>query len=192
MKYLIVGLGNIGQEYKDTRHNIGFMVLDYLAQQADMPFVTERYASTATIKVKGRTLVLIKPTTYMNLSGNAVSYWMMMERIPIENILVVVDDIALDLGVLRMRSAGSAGGHNGLAHISQILNTNSYARLRFGIGGNFSRGRQADYVLGKFKTDEEATVNLKIETAADMIKSFALIGADKTMNMYNGKDKNQQ
>ncbi|MDR0619507.1 MAG: aminoacyl-tRNA hydrolase [Bacteroidales bacterium] len=187
MKYLIVGLGNTGKEYEGTRHNAGFMVLDAFAKQADSPFITERYASRSVTKIKGQTLVLIKPTTYMNLSGNAVSYWMMMERIPIENILIIVDDIALDTGVLRLRPAGSAGGHNGLEHISKILNTNAYARLRIGIGGNFSKGHQSDYVLGRFKSDELQLLELKIDTATEIIKSFVLIGLDKTMNTFNGK-----
>ncbi|MDR2556311.1 MAG: aminoacyl-tRNA hydrolase [Bacteroidales bacterium] len=187
MKYLIAGLGNIGKEYTGTRHNAGFLVLDACAKQMDSPFVTERYAAKTTVKVKGQTLILIKPTTYMNLSGNAVSYWMMMEHIPIENVLIVVDDIALDLGVLRMRPAGSAGGHNGLLHISQILGTNAYARLRIGVGGNFSKGHQVDYVLGKFQPDELQILEPKIDTACEMIKSFALIGIEKTMNAFNGK-----
>jgi PTH1 family peptidyl-tRNA hydrolase len=187
MKYLIVGLGNIGKEYEGTRHNAGFMVLDEFAKRADAPFVTERYAAKTTIKVKGQTLILIKPTTYMNLSGNAVSYWIMMEKIALENILVIGDDIALEVGTLRLRPAGSAGGHNGLSHISQILGTNSYARLRIGIGGNFSRGHQVDYVLGKFKQDELQALEPKIDTAIEIIKSFALIGVDKTMNSYNKK-----
>jgi PTH1 family peptidyl-tRNA hydrolase len=187
MKYLIVGLGNIGKEYEGTRHNAGFMALDAFAKQADSPFITERYASKSIVKVKGQTLILIKPTTYMNLSGNAVSYWMMMERISIENVLVIVDDIALDTGVLRLRPAGSAGGHNGLEHISKILNTNAYARLRIGVGGNFSRGHQIDYVLGKFKPDELQILEPKIDTAIEIVKSFALIGVDRTMNTFNGK-----
>jgi PTH1 family peptidyl-tRNA hydrolase len=187
MKYLIAGLGNIGKEYEGTRHNAGFMVLDTFARANDAPFVTERYAARTTVKVKGRTLVLIKPTTYMNLSGNAVKYWMMMERIPIENILIVVDDIALDPGILRIRSAGSAGGHNGLLHISQMFGTNSYARLRIGVGGNFSKGHQVDYVLGKFKPDELQVLEPKLDTACEIIKSFSLIGVEKTMNLYNGK-----
>ncbi|MDR0762912.1 MAG: aminoacyl-tRNA hydrolase [Bacteroidales bacterium] len=187
MKYLIAGLGNIGREYEGTRHNAGFTVLDAFARATDSPFVTERYAARTTTKVKGQTLILIKPTTYMNLSGNAVSYWMMIERIPIENILIIVDDIALDLGVLRLRPAGSAGGHNGLSHISKVLGTNSYARLRVGVGGNFSKGHQVDYVLGKFKPDELQILEPKLDTACEIIKSFALTGIEKTMNFYNGK-----
>jgi PTH1 family peptidyl-tRNA hydrolase len=186
VKYLIAGLGNVGDKYARTRHNVGFMAVSRFAAQNDMPFVTERYAMTATVKIKGQTLVLIKPTTLMNLSGNAVSYWMMIERIPIENVLVIVDDIALSTGVLRMRPAGNAGGHNGLLHISQILNTNGYARLRIGIGNDFPKGRQVDYVLGKFSPDEEIIIQPKLDTVCEMIKSFALAGVEKTMNLYNG------
>ena len=156
MKYLVVGLGNIGAEYADTRHNIGFKVLDCLAEQSNIAFTTGRYGATAELRYKGRTLVLLKPSTYMNLSGKAVRYWMEAEKIAPENLLVVVDDIALPFGTLRMRPKGSAGGHNGLKNITELLGTEAYARIRFGIGGDFARGHQVDYVLGSW-SDEERT-----------------------------------
>ena len=154
MKYLIVGLGNIGAEYRNTRHNIGFMVLDALAKASNLVFADGRYGATATLSVKGRQLILLKPSTYMNLSGNAVRYWMQQEKIPIENVLVVLDEIALPLGTLRMRKKGSDAGHNGLANIIESLGTNVFPRLRFGIGDDFPRGKQIDFVLGKWKPSE--------------------------------------
>lgn len=187
MKYLIVGLGNIGNQYADTRHNVGFMVVDRLAVDGQTKFETDRYASVARMKFKGRTLVMIKPTTLMNLSGKAVKYWMNAENIPVENILVIVDDIALDTGVLRMKKSGSDGGHNGLIDIILNLNSSQFPRLRFGIGKNFARGFQADYVLGKFTKDEQKIIDPKIDTACEMVKSFAAIGIDQTMNMFNNK-----
>lgn len=187
MKYLITGLGNIGNEYAHTRHNIGFDVVDYLSNEAGCPFSDKRYGSVSEIKFKGRSLVLLKPSTYMNLSGNAVRYWMQSEKIPLENLLVVVDDLALEVGVLRMKTKGSDGGHNGLAHINQILGTNQYARLRVGIGNNFPKGRQVDFVLSHFSDDEHAVLNQRIPVAADMIKSFSAIGAERTMNLFNNK-----
>jgi len=147
MKYLIVGLGNIGEEYKDTRHNIGFTALDAMAMASNAYFTDRRYGSVSEIKYKGRDLILLKPSTYVNLSGNAVNYWLRKENVPIENMLVIVDDIALPLGSIRMRSKGSDGGHNGLAHISQILATNEFARIRIGIGSNFRKGLQVNFVL---------------------------------------------
>ena len=155
MKYLIAGLGNIGEEYKDTRHNIGFSVLDALSAASNTVFTDQRYGSVTTLKHKGRTFVLLKPSTYMNLSGNAVSYWLKKEKIPVENLLVVVDDIALPLGSFRMRSKGGAGGHNGLSHISSVLGTDEYARIRVGIGSEFSKGKQCSYVLGKISPSEK-------------------------------------
>ncbi len=187
MKYLIVGLGNIGSEYADTRHNIGFMVVDRLAEAAGAKFVTDRYASFTEVKHKGRTLVLIKPSTYMNESGKAVKYWMNAEKIPLENVLVIVDDLALDCGVLRMKKSGSDGGHNGLKNIAEILQTVNYSRLRFGIGANYPKGRQIDYVLAPFTTDEVKTIDPKIDQACDMVKSFAAIGIEQTMNAFNNK-----
>ena len=187
MKYLIAGLGNIGREYENTRHNIGFDVLNALAKEFDVKFETERLASVANFRFKSRTFVLIKPTTYMNLSGRSLKYWMDNEKIKLENVLVVTDDLDLDLGVLRMRPKGSAGSHNGLENIIQVLGQSSFARLRYGIGNDFSRGRQVDYVLGQWKASELALVEEKIDIATEMIKSFATIGLQRTMNLFNGK-----
>ncbi|MDD2488982.1 MAG: aminoacyl-tRNA hydrolase [Bacteroidales bacterium] len=188
MKYLIIGLGNIGEEYSKTRHNVGFMALDYFANGIEScKFSIERHAYIAQTKHKGRTIILAKPTTFMNLSGKAVKYWIDKEKVPLENVLIIVDDIALDLGVIRMRMGGSAGGHNGLENIIEILGTNKFNRLRFGIGDNFSKGKQIDYVLGNFSEGEKATLNLKFDTVNEIIKSFSTIGMDRTMNAYNGK-----
>ena len=155
MKYLIVGLGNIGPEYQNTRHNIGFRVLDAFVKASNAVFEDMRYGAVATVKLKGRTLILLKPNTYMNLSGKAVSYWMQKEKIDLSNLFVVVDDLALPFGTIRLRSKGSDGGHNGLKSINQLLGTQAYTRLRFGIGDNFSKGRQVDYVLGEWSDGEE-------------------------------------
>ena len=160
MKYLIVGLGNIGAEYADTRHNIGFNVLDALAGASNIAFTTDRYGAVAELRHKGRTLVLLKPSTYMNLSGKAVRYWLDREKIERENLLVVVDDIALPFGTLRMRTRGSAGGHNGLKSICELLGTEDYARIRFGIGGDFARGQQVDYVLGQWTEEELSLIHI--------------------------------
>ena len=187
MKYLIVGLGNIGAEYADTRHNIGFRVLDHLAAEADATFSAERYGAVAEVRHKGRTLVLLKPSTYMNLSGKAVRYWLEQTRVPMENLLVVVDDIALPFGTLRMRMKGSDGGHNGLKNINELLGTDAYARIRFGIGGDFARGGQVDYVLGHWTADEEAAMAERLKIFADAVRSFASVGAERTMNIYNKK-----
>ncbi|MFV0538544.1 MAG: aminoacyl-tRNA hydrolase [Dysgonomonas sp.] len=187
MKYLIVGLGNIGREYEYTRHNIGFRVLDALAKASNIVFADRRYGFVAELKVKGRTLILLKPSTYMNLSGNAVRYWLNQEKIPIENLLVVVDDLALPFGALRLKGKGSNAGHNGLGNIQSVLNTQDYARLRFGIGSDFSRGRQVDYVLDNFSDEEEDTLLAKFETCGEIIKSFCLAGIQNTMNQYNNK-----
>ncbi len=187
MKYLIAGLGNIGEEYLNTRHNIGFVVLDALAQSLGAYFTSSRYASKATAKYKGRTLVLIKPSTYMNLSGKAVKYWMDLEKIPTENILVISDDLDLDTGMLRLKRNGSGGSHNGLNHIIEILGTNEFPRLRVGIGSNFAKGFQVEYVLGRWTKQEEGIIIPKIETAVEMVKSFATIGIDQTMNLYNNR-----
>ncbi|MDD2576526.1 MAG: aminoacyl-tRNA hydrolase [Bacteroidales bacterium] len=188
MKYLIIGLGNIGKEYENTRHNIGFMALDYFAKsQTDCVFSLERHAYIAKTKFKGRTIILAKPTTYMNLSGKALKFWMDKEDIPLENILIILDDIALPLGTIRMRMTGSDGGHNGLSHIIETLGHNKFNRLRFGIGDNFSKGRQVDYVLGKWDEGELATINQKLDTIVEIIKSFSTIGMDRTMNAYNKK-----
>lgn len=187
MKYLVVGLGNIGAEYADTRHNIGFKVLDCLAGQSNTVFSAGRYGSTAEVRHKGRTLLLLKPSTYMNLSGKAVRYWMEAGKIAPENLLVVVDDIALPFGTLRMRTRGSAGGHNGLKNISEMLGHENYARIRFGIGGDFARGRQVDYVLGQWNAEEEEAMPERLKVFCDAILSFATVGAERTMNLFNKK-----
>jgi PTH1 family peptidyl-tRNA hydrolase len=187
MKYLIVGLGNIGAEYAHTRHNIGFDVVDALANEKDEKFNVERLAAIARIKHKGRIFILIKPSTYMNLSGKAVKYWLQAEKINIENLLVVTDDIALDPGTLRMRLKGSHGGHNGLEDIIESLGTSEFARLRFGIGSDYSRGRQADFVLSPWKTEEKKMLVERIAQAAEMVLSFGMEGVANTMNKYNNK-----
>lgn len=186
-KFLIVGLGNIGEEYSNTRHNIGFMVLDTLAQENNLKFSTDRLASVAHYKFKGKTLVLVKPSTYMNLSGKAVNYWLQAEKISKENLLVITDDIALPLGTLRMKGKGSDGGHNGLKSIQETLNTSEYARLRFGVGSEFSKGKQVDYVLGKWNDEEQKILVPKIKLAIEMIQSFSTIGLQRTMTAYNNK-----
>ncbi|MCD4772431.1 MAG: aminoacyl-tRNA hydrolase [Bacteroidales bacterium] len=185
MKYLIVGLGNIGDEYADTRHNIGFVVLDALVKDTDVKFSPGRYASIAKIKFKGRTLILIKPATYMNLSGKAVRYWLEKENIPSNKLLVVVDDIALPLGTLRMRKKGGDGGHNGLISIIENINTSDFSRLRIGLGDDFARGYQSEYVLGKWTKSEEKLMIPKVELATEAIKSFTTIGINRTMNKFN-------
>ena len=187
MKYLIVGLGNIGPEYHETRHNIGFMAVDALAKAAGATFTDGRYGFTTTLSVKGRQLLLLKPSTFMNLSGNAVRYWLQKENIPVENMLVVVDDLALPFGTLRLKPKGSDAGHNGLKHICEILGTQCYARLRFGIGNDFPRGGQIEFVLGSFPPEEEKQLPEKLERAGEIIKSFCLAGVQQTMNQYNNK-----
>ncbi len=187
MKYLIVGLGNIGSEYEDTRHNIGFNVLDELAKQENLSFENLRYGAVAEYKFKGKTLILLKPSTYMNLSGKAIRYWMQEEKIKPENLLVIVDDLALPFGAIRMRQKGSDAGHNGLKNIQEIFGHNNYSRIRYGIGNNFSRGKQIDYVLGKWSDEEMAQLPLDIDHAIKMIKGFVTIGAARTMNQYNKK-----
>ncbi len=186
-KFLIVGLGNIGDEYAHTRHNIGFQTLDAFAKASGVFFSLERHAHIAQIKFKGRTLILVKPTTFMNLSGKAVNYWMQTEKIPLENVLVITDDIALLFGSLRMKGKGSDGGHNGLKNIFETLNTTEYARLRFGVGNEFAKGKQVDYVLGEWTNEEIKLLAPRIETAVEMIKSFATIGLQRTMSLYNNK-----
>ncbi len=187
MKYLIAGLGNIGAEYKNTRHNIGFQILDALAGASNISFNDKRYGFVAEYKYKARKFILLKPTTYMNLSGRAVSYWLQKEKIDISNLLVVVDDLALPFGTLRLRAKGGAGGHNGLENINQVLGRNDYARLRFGIGDDFHKGRQVNYVLSEWSKDEEKELPFKIDTGIDIIKSFGTIGVDRTMNYFNKK-----
>jgi len=187
VKFLIVGLGNIGGEYNDTRHNIGFDVVDHLAVKYDGQWTSDRLADICSIKFKGRTLILIKPTTYMNLSGRAVLYWQQKEKIKIENTLVVVDDLALDLDCLRLKGSGSPGGHNGLENIQEVLNSNKFPRLRFGIGNDFSKGRQSDFVLGKWREKEVPLVLEKISMSLSVIESFVTQGIGRTMNQWNNK-----
>lgn len=184
-KFLIFGLGNPGAEYNRTRHNIGFEVLDALASDTSS-FSSERYADVARVRVKGRELILVKPNTYMNLSGKAVRYWMETEKVPLENILVVVDELALPLGAIRMKLKGSDGGHNGLKSIQQLLGRSDYPRLRFGIGNEFSKGQQVDFVLGKWTEEEWKTLQPRIKKATEAIQSFALAGPQITMNQFNG------
>ncbi len=187
MKYLIVGLGNIGSEYANTRHNIGFKVLDALAEASSTSFVSERYGSVATIKHRGRTLILLKPSTYMNLSGKAVKYWMDKERIPIEKIMVVVDDLALPFCKIRIRKSGSDAGHNGLKNINELLSTQGYIRMKMGIGSDFAKGFQVDYVLGEWSKEETLSLPERLEKAGEAIKSFTAIGIERTMNFFNEK-----
>jgi peptidyl-tRNA hydrolase, PTH1 family len=187
MKYLIVGLGNIGDEYANTRHNIGFVAADALAFDRKAEFSSSRYASVARFSLKGRIFILIKPTTFMNLSGKAVRYWMTKEDILPENLLVIVDDLALPLGTLRLRKKGSDGGHNGLISINEEIGTTDYPRLRIGIGDDFPKGRQVDYVLSRWTSEEEKVLLPKITTSVEIIKSFALSGIDRTMNLFNTK-----
>ncbi len=187
MKYLIVGLGNIGDEYLNTRHNIGFIILDALAQEAGVKFESGRLASIAKIKHRGRILILVKPTTYMNLSGKAVKYWLNQEKIPIENSLSILDDIALPVGSLRLKSKGGDGSHNGLTSIIEHLETTEFPRLRVGIGNDFARGYQSEYVLGKWTKAEEEILIPRIKVATDIVKSFVSIGIGLTMTKYNKK-----
>ena len=187
MKYLIVGLGNIGNEYQDTRHNIGFTILDAFAKASNVFFTENRYGSTCEVKIKGRTLILLKPSTFMNLSGNALRYWMQKENVEIENVLVVVDDLALPFGTLRLKPKGSDAGHNGLKNIQEILGNSNYARLRFGLGSDFSKGQQIAYVLGKWTNEQLKVLNDRAEVAVEMIRSFCLAGLELTMTQFNGK-----
>ncbi len=185
-KFLIVGLGNPGDEYHETRHNAGWMAIDAFAKSQDVTFADKRYGFVAETSIKGRKLILLKPTTYMNLSGNAVRYWLEKENIPTEHLLVLVDELQLPLGKLRLKASGSNGGHNGLGHIQQLIGQ-QYSRLRIGIGNEFNRGGQIDYVLGKFSDEDKETLQPSLETAAEIIKSFALAGVNVTMNMFNKK-----
>lgn len=186
-KFLIIGLGNVGAEYEHTRHNIGFEVLDALARASNLVFRTDRYAHVAELKHKGKTFILVKPTTFMNLSGNAVRYWMQAEKVSAENMLVITDDLALPFGTLRMRGKGSDGGHNGLKHIQETLGTDQYARLRCGIGSEFRKGQQVDYVLGKWSEEESNSLAEVIAKSAAACLSFGLIGLTRTMNSCNTK-----
>lgn len=185
MNFLIAGLGNIGDEYQHTHHNIGFDIVDDLAQNAGVRFSDQRYGAIGEMKLKGHTLILLKPSTYMNLSGNAVRYWMQLKKIPLENLLIVVDDLALPFGSMRLRPEGSNGGHNGLKNIQEVLGTTKYARLRFGIGSDFSKGHQIEYVLKGWTPEQLETLPECIETAGKIIQSFCLAGIQRTMNDYN-------
>ena len=187
MKYLIIGLGNPGAEYEDPRHNIGFKVLDKLASLSNISFSNERLAEVAQVKFKGRTLVLLKPNTFMNLSGKSVKYWIQKNKIDIENILVVTDDISLPFGIVRMRRKGSDGGHNGLKDIQNHLENSNYPRLRFGVGNDFPRGKQAEYVLDSFTDEDYITMDDRIVLAVKMIQAFTSIGIGRTMSDFNGK-----
>ncbi|CCX66810.1 peptidyl-tRNA hydrolase [Prevotella sp. CAG:1058] len=189
-KFLIVGLGNPGDEYTGTRHNTGFMVLDAFAKASNIVFEDRRYGYIAETSIKGRKVFLLKPTTYMNLSGNAVRYWMNKENIDVERLLVVVDDLSLPLGALRLKGKGSNGGHNGLGNIQSVIGTQQYARLRVGIGNDFPKGMQVDWVLGKYDDNDMKELTPSIDTAIEMIKSFVLAGINITMNKFNSKQKN--
>lgn len=187
MLYLIAGLGNIGNEYAETRHNVGFRIVDEIARASGSTFEDKRYGFVAKARVKNQQLLLLKPSTYMNLSGNAVRYWMQREKIPVERLLVVADDLALPFGTLRMKPGGSEAGHNGLKSITQQLGTQQYARLRFGIGSGFQRGQQIDFVLGDFTEEEQAVLDERVATAAEAVRAFALSGVQFAMNHYNNK-----
>lgn len=186
-KFLIVGLGNIGEKYNETRHNIGFKILDEVAKNEEITFETQKLGNIAKFRFKGRTFILLKPSTYMNLSGKAVSYWMTKEKIPLENVLIIGDDINLPFGSIRVKAKGSDGGHNGLKDIIAILNTTKFPRFRFGVGSDFSKGKQSDYVLGTWDDEEQKLLPERIEKAIALIKSFGTAGLNNTMNTYNGK-----
>jgi PTH1 family peptidyl-tRNA hydrolase len=186
-KFLIVGLGNIGETYVNTRHNIGFKIVDELAEEHKATFETEKLGDVASFRLKGRSFILLKPSTYMNLSGKAVKYWMDKENIAVENILVVTDDVNIDFGTIRLKAKGSAGGHNGLKDIQEKLNTQQYARFRFGVGANFSKGRQVDFVLGEWNKQETSELIERLPTSAKIITSFGTDGLANTMNTFNGK-----
>ncbi len=186
-KFLIVGLGNIGAEYANTRHNIGFKVLDYLAKKESLSFETVKFGALAEYKFKGKTMLLLKPNTYMNLSGKAVKFWMDKEKISLENILIITDDLNLSFGTIRIRSKGSDGGHNGLKNTTLVLNTQEYARFRFGISDEFKKGKQVDYVLGEWDEAEKEKLPERLELASEIIKSFGSAGLENTMTSFNGK-----
>lgn len=186
-KFLIVGLGNIGAQYHHTRHNIGFKVLDFFADKESLTFTTDKLGDVTTYKFKGRTFIFLKPSTYMNLSGKSVLYWLTKEKIPLENLLVITDDLNLPFGSIRVKTKGSDGGHNGLKDIQDKLNTSTYNRFRFGISDEFSQGRQVDYVLGDWTEDENKLLPERLEKAMELIKSFGTAGMNNTMNSFNGK-----
>jgi PTH1 family peptidyl-tRNA hydrolase len=187
LKYLVTGLGNVGDEYHNTRHNIGFTILDALAKASNIDFSDKKYGSVTEYRYKGRAFILLKPSTYVNLSGKAVNYWIQKESIPMENLLVLADDLSLPFGTIRLRSKGGDGGHNGLTSIIEVIGHQNFARLRFGIGGDFPYGTQVDYVLGKWIKDEMSQLPGKISLCHDIIKSFGTVGIDRTMNTYNNQ-----
>ena len=186
-KFLIVGLGNIGSEYANTRHNIGFKILDYIANQEGISFQTVKLGEVAELKIKGRIILLLKPNTYMNLSGKAVKYWLEKENIKKENMLVITDDLNLAFGTIRIKTKGSDGGHNGLKNIQLLLNSTEYPRFRFGISDAFKKGQQVNYVLGEWDAEEKEKLKERLQLSSDIVKSFALAGLNNTMNTYNGK-----
>ncbi len=186
-KFLIAGLGNIGEKYQDTRHNIGFTILDALAKERDVAFETKKLGDLTRFNHKGRTFILLKPNTYMNLSGKAVSYWMKIEKIPLENLLVVTDDLNLPYGTIRIKGKGSSGGHNGLTNINEVLQTQNYARFRFGIGNDYPKGRQIEHVLGTWDEEESEKLPERLEKSGKAIISFAMAGLNNTMSTFNGK-----
>ncbi|WP_237332425.1 aminoacyl-tRNA hydrolase [Zobellia amurskyensis] len=185
-KYLIIGLGNIGSEYTETRHNIGFKILDALASDLNFSFETVKLGDTGVFKIKGRSVLCLKPSTYMNLSGKALKYWMDKENIPLENVLVITDDINLEFGSLRLKTKGSNGGHNGLKDIQNVLQTTNYNRLRFGVGADFGKGRQVEYVLGEWSETERDALRERFEKTTELVQSFVLAGVARTMNQFNG------
>jgi peptidyl-tRNA hydrolase, PTH1 family len=187
LKYLVTGLGNVGDEYHNTRHNIGFAILDALATASGIAFSDKRYGATAEYRFKGRTFILLKPSTYVNLSGKAVNYWMQKESIPKENLLVMADDLSLPFGTIRVRPKGGDGGHNGLSSIIEILGHQNFARLRFGIGSNYNYGMQVDFVLGTWSAEESAALSEKLGSCHEIIRSFGTVGIEKTMNAFNNK-----
>lgn len=184
-KFLIAGLGNIGDKYENTRHNIGFQVLDQLANEEDLTFTDERLGAVTVFKFKGRSAICLKPSTYMNLSGKAVRYWMDKEKIPVQNLLIITDDINLPFGTIRLKTKGSDGGHNGLKDTQQQLQTTKYNRFRFGVGADFSKGRQVDYVLGQWTTEEEEKLQERLKKSTELIRSFIFSGVTNTMNTFN-------
>ena len=186
-KFLIVGLGNMGEKYHDTRHNIGFTILDALAEDRDVVFETRKLGDLTRFNHKGRTFILMKPNTYMNLSGKAVNYWLKIEKIPLENLLVITDDLNLPFGTLRIKGKGSSGGHNGLTSVNEVLQTQNYARFRFGIGNDYPKGRQVEHVLGKWNDEEFAKLPERLEKSGKAVVSFAMAGLNNTMNTFNGK-----
>jgi len=187
MKYLVVGLGNIGSEYQNTRHNIGFKVLDAFIEASNLVFTSNRYGAVCEKKIKGRSVIFLKPNTFMNLSGKSVAFWVRKEKIAIEDVLIIVDDIALPFGTLRLKGKGSDGGHNGLKSIIECLESTNFARMRFGLGNDFSKGNQIDYVLGEWTDEESKVMPDLLDQAKDIINAFVMMGISKTMNIYNGK-----